>query len=41
MGKGSLNHNNRRFVAKNVDKDRITDNVIFIKENLKNKMLQL
>lgn len=36
MGKGSLNHNNRNFVAKNVDKDRITDNVIFIKENLKN-----
>lgn len=36
MGKGSLNHNNRNFVAKNIDKERITDNVIFIKENLKN-----
>ena len=30
QGKGSLTHNNRTFVAKNVDKERIRDNVTFI-----------
>ena len=30
QGKGSLTHNNRTFVAKNVDKERIRDNVTFV-----------
>lgn len=35
VGKGSLNHNNRTFVAKNVDKERIQNNVCYIRKNLK------
>lgn len=35
MGKGSLAHNNMRFVAENVDKDRIKNNVIFCQKNIK------
>ncbi len=35
MGKGSLSHNNRKFVAKNVDRSRIADNVIYKKENIR------
>ena len=30
QGKGSLTHNNRTFVAKNVDKTRIRDNITFV-----------
>ena len=30
QGKGSLTHNNRTFVAKNVDKSRIRDNITFV-----------
>ncbi|MBR4320782.1 MAG: hypothetical protein IKP69_12200 [Oscillospiraceae bacterium] len=32
QGKGSLSHNNREFVAKNVDSNRTKDNVTFISE---------
>lgn len=35
IGKGSISHNNRKFVAKNVDEKRIKDNVILCCENLK------
>lgn len=35
MGKGSLAHNNRKFVAENVDRNRVPDNVIYRQENLK------
>lgn len=34
-GKGSLTHNNRDFIYKNVDKARVVDNIIYKKENLK------
>lgn len=30
QGKGSLTHNNRTFIANNVDKNRIANNIIFI-----------
>lgn len=30
QGKGSLTHNNRTFIAKNVDKKRIRDNITFV-----------
>ncbi len=36
IGKGSISHNNRKFVAKNVDEKRVKDNVILCCENLKN-----
>ena len=32
QGKGSLSHNNREFVAKNVDSNRTKDNITFISE---------
>ncbi len=35
MGKGSLPHNNRIFVAKNVDRERIADNVIYKREDIR------
>ena len=35
MGKGSLTHNNRIFVAKNVDRERIADNVIYKREDIR------
>ena len=34
-GKGSLRHNNRDFIAKNVDPERIPWNVTYVKEDLK------
>lgn len=35
-GRGSLRHNNREFISKNVDKSRIKNNVILKHESLKN-----
>lgn len=35
IGKGDLYHNNRRFVAENVDKSRIVDNITIISEDVK------
>lgn len=35
IGKGDLYHNNRRFVAENVDKNRIADNITIISEYVK------
>mgnify|MGYP007083581728 CR=1 FL=1 len=32
IGKGSVNHNTRAFMAKNVDKSRSVDNVEFCQE---------
>ena len=34
QGKGSLTHNNREFIAENIDRNRIKDNVIFIRQDL-------
>lgn len=33
-GKGNLRHNNRLFLAKNVDRERVEDNVVIKKESL-------
>lgn len=35
VGKGSLNHNNRTFIAKNVDSERSKCNQIYVKESIK------
>lgn len=35
VGKGSLNHNNRTFIAKNVDAERSKGNKVYVKENIK------
>ncbi len=35
VGKGSLNHNNRTFTAKNVDGERRKRNKVYVKENIK------
>lgn len=35
VGKGSLNHNNRTFTAKNVDGERSKGNKVYVKENIK------
>lgn len=35
IGKGSIDHNVRKFTAENVDKERTKDNVIFIQDDLK------
>lgn len=33
-GKGSMNHNNREFITKNVDKTKIADNITYKRESL-------
>ena len=35
VGKGSLNHNNRTFIAKNVDRERSKSNKVYMKESIK------
>ena len=35
IGKGDLYHNNRSFIAENVDKSRIADNITIIKEDVR------
>lgn len=35
VGKGSLNHNNRTFIAKNVDRERSKGNKVYVKESIK------
>lgn len=35
VGKGSLNHNNRTFTAKNVDAERSKCNKVYVKESIK------
>ena len=35
IGKGELYHNNRSFIAENVDKSRIADNITIIKEDVR------
>lgn len=35
VGKGSLNHNNRTFMAKNVDAERCKGNKVYVKESIK------
>lgn len=35
VGKGDLAHNNRVFIAENVDRDRISDNIIIRRESVK------
>lgn len=35
IGTGSINHNNRKFIAKNVDSGRTDQNIIFIQEDIK------
>lgn len=35
VGKGSIGHNNREFLTDNIDKDRIKDNIIFVRQDLK------
>ena len=35
VGKGSLNHNNRMFTAKNVDAERSKCNQVYVKESIK------
>ena len=34
QGKGSITHNNRKFIANNVDRNRITDNITFIAKSI-------
>ena len=34
-GKGSLTHNNRDFIADNIDKSRVSDNIIYCHDSLK------
>lgn len=35
MGKGCINHNERKFIAKNVDPDRTGDNIVYCNEDIK------
>ena len=35
IGQGCLNHNNRVFVVENVDADRISRNVVFVRKEIR------
>lgn len=35
MGKGCINHNERKFIAKNVDSERTKDNIVYCNEDIK------
>ena len=35
IGKGSIGHNNRAFLANNIDSNRSQNNIIFHRENIK------
>ena len=35
MGKGCINHNERKFIAKNVDPERTGDNIVYCNEDIK------
>ena len=41
QGKGSLSHNNRTFISKNVDVERIKENVTFVKQPIDEAYQQL
>ncbi len=34
QGKGSLSHNNRDFTARNIDRSRTADNIVFVQQDL-------
>lgn len=34
-GKGNINHNNRKFLTDNIDRDRVKDNVIYVQKDLR------
>ena len=36
VGKGSVNHNSRRFIAENVDRERTPQNIEYCNENIQN-----
>ena len=35
IDKGDINHNNRKFIASNVDKSRVKDNITIVKDDIK------
>ena len=37
VDKGVLSHNNRNFIAKNVDRERVSENITYKQENLREK----
>ncbi len=41
QGKGSLAHNNRKFLAKNIDSSRTKDNIVFVREKLDEAYIRL
>lgn len=41
QGKGSLAHNNRKFLAKNIDSSHTKDNIVFVREKLDEAYIRL
>lgn len=35
IDKGDVNHNNRKFIAENVDRTRVNDNITIVKDDIK------
>ena len=35
IDKGDVNHNNRKFIAENVDRTRVKDNITIVKDDIK------
>lgn len=40
-GKGSIQHNNRQFLTENIDRQRVKDNIVYVKQELKEAYQQV
>lgn len=40
-GKGNINHNNRKFLTNNIDKNRVKDNIVYVQNDLKNMYTEI
>lgn len=40
-GKGSIQHNNRQFLTENIDRQRVRDNIVYVKQDIKEAYQQV
>lgn len=40
-GKGNINHNNRKFLTNNIDKNRVKNNIVYVQNDLKNMYTEI
>lgn len=40
-GRGSIQHNNREFLTENIDRQRVKDNIVYVKQDIKEAYQQI